>query len=294
MNKPEYGISIWRKDSDRIESIIEKISEKQVTHVEVSIDSPLDIDEALLKMIDRIKANNISIGIHAPWREIHLASPVTPIRGSSVKVISDIFNSLTPKDIKYIVIHGSSEQMVCNENTGICIRSLAKSISELRDRIQIPIAIETIQGKCCGAVEHIIETLKNLALKRESNIYVAIDLAHIAAEKIKSSNRVESSLSVYLNNIPKTLLDRTLLLHLHGLKVSMENNRIKVKSHYDFSYIDLGYMDMARFIHINSIKYIVMEIFYASNKDKDPISVAVNEISNIRKYENIYQTHIKA
>ncbi|NAZ13339.1 MAG: hypothetical protein GU359_04200, partial [Desulfurococcales archaeon] len=107
----KLGYSVWKKDVSRIEELTSEFIEQGLDHVEIDIDSLLDLDDNtwIMRFKDVFSSYNISIGVHAPWREIHLASPLDDIREASEKIIIKILEILDKLDIDYdyIIIHPS-------------------------------------------------------------------------------------------------------------------------------------------------------------------------------------------
>ncbi|MEZ0290229.1 MAG: TIM barrel protein [Sulfolobales archaeon] len=270
------GFTIWRKDSDRIKDLIRDFIETGIDHVEIDIDSIVELNDVswLKSFVRLLRDYNLSIGFHAPWRELYIASPVESIRRTSTEIIREVTERLDSLDIdyKYIVLHGSSEQPICSENTSVCLDSLVRSLEEMLRGGSKKICIETIQGKCCGRLDHIEYVVDRIP---EAN--VCIDLAHLYSEyyKLKSFK----TLSDVIEIISSKILKRSIVIHLHGLV--REGSRFR--THRTFTHIPLGEVSLVEVLKkYNNIAFLVFEVFY-SNEDRVawPRDV-VDEIRRIR------------
>lgn len=271
---PRLGFSVWREDAKRISELVSKLIEAGYDHVEVSIESPMDLeDPGLSLIINTIRGAGLSIGFHAPWKEIYIASPVEEIRSASVDVLAKVLRSILRFEPEYFVLHGSSEQNICSKNEDLCLAQLGKSMDSLL-KIYGNIYLETIQGICCGKISQI---LKLMELYRE--LRACLDLAHIAVENmVKGRNKWPSRIADVINEIPESIGKRSPLIHLHGLKGGDK----RARTHYDFSYTPLGAEDIARAARIWGVKYIVFEVFYRSTGDPIEPSDLYEEVKKMR------------
>lgn len=251
------GFSLWREDLRRIGTVIKDLIDSGMDHAEISVDSPLDIEiDDLRSVANAVRDAGASLGIHLPWRELFLASPVEELRSASTAVIARVINQLLRHEPSYFVIHGSSDQWVCSKHEDLCLNSLKRSLEELSG-ITDRIALETIQGSCCGRGAQVARILKDLPWLR-----ACVDLAHVAAENIvRGKGRWPSMISEAVLEVPEDIWRRTLIIHLHGLR----NRDRKPRSHYDFSQTPLGAEDIARVAKIWGVGYVVFEVFYRSS-----------------------------
>jgi endonuclease IV len=276
---PRIGFSVWKDDSKRIKDLIPNLLESGYDHVEVSIESPLDTrDPDLLYLISTLRDAGLSIGFHAPWKEIFPASPVEEIRLASTNVLAKVLENILKFEPTYLVLHGSSEQNICLKNEDTCIGSLEISVETLR-KIYGEIYIETIQGLCCGKISQILKLIEKIQEPR-----VCLDLAHIAVESIiKARNKWPSRISDTLSEIPERLGRISPLIHIHGLK----SGDRRVRTHYDFSYTPLGGEDIARAAKMWGVRYIVFEVFYRSSGEPVKPSDLYEEVKRIRGWISI-------
>lgn len=272
------GYSVWREDFKRISSLVGELIEGGFDHVELSIDSPLDLYSDEIHIIaNTVRKAGLSLGIHIPWREIFLASPVEEIRSASSRIVRSIIENTYKYEPSYYVLHGSSDQPICSKNEDICISSLGKSIEEIISSGG-RIAIETIQGSCCGKTAQIAKLVDRYSID------VCIDLAHIAVENIvRGRNRWPLRISEALSEVPDSIKKRSWIIHLHGLR----NKDKRVRAHHDFSYTPLGGEDIARAAKQWGSGYIVFEVFYrSSGEEAKPGDLSI-EVRRIREWISI-------
>ncbi len=270
---------MWREDLGRVEILVKDLIESGMDHVEISVDSPLDIElEDLKSMVRTIARVGIGFGVHLPWRELFPASPVEEVRSSSTAVIARTIDQLARFEPSYFVIHGASDQWVCSKHEDLCLASLKKSLEEL-SRVSDRIVIETIQGSCCGRVSQISKILGDLPWLK-----ICIDLAHVAVENlVRGKGRWPSTISEAIPEVPTDLWRRALVIHLHGLR----NWDKRPRSHYNFSQTPLGAEDIARIARIWGVGYIVFEVFYRSSGGSPEPRDLYEEVRRIRTWLSI-------
>lgn len=271
---PRIGFTIWRKDLGRIKELINELVSLSFDHVEIDIDTLLELEDTkwLRNFVELLEENNLTFGIHGPWKEIYLASPQEEIREAALRVIERLIHRLQDfSNYKYIVLHPSSENPVCQEDPRVCLNALVNSLNRLLE-IDNRIVIETIQGKCCGQLNHL-----EILLDKIPDLRICIDLAHIYTENMKLKQF--KKLSDVFEIVPKKILRNTLLLHLHGVQADSG----KTRSHRDFSYTPLGEENIFLTTReYTNIKYLVFEVFYSrEGKSSWPRDVG-DEIKRLR------------
>ncbi|MEM4749976.1 MAG: TIM barrel protein [Sulfolobales archaeon] len=275
---PRIGFTIWRKDLGRIRDLVEEFIVVGIDHVEIDIDSILELEkpEWLRTFRDLLSSYRISIGFHGPWKEIYIASPVEDVRRASVEIIRKTIQRLREvgvSEYEYIVLHGASEQPLCDEDPSLCISSLARSMEELL-KLDQKIVVETIQGRCCGKIDQLEELIKRIP---ESSI--CIDLAHVYAENYRFRNF--ENISQVLEIIPEKILERSRVIHLHGL--IREGSRFR--SHRNFSQTPLDTLKLAKLLTRSpNIRFLVFEVFYGDNDRISRPSDLSREIKNLRTH----------
>lgn len=272
------GFSLWREDLRRLDKIFKEILEAGMDHVEVSVESPLDLEEAA-RLCDAARRSGLSLGIHAPWREIFLASPVEEIRGAGLRATRSVVERLSSFEPDYFVVHGSSDQIACSSHEDLCLESLQRSLEELSTHGRT-ILLETTQGGCCGKTGQILKLADKIP-----GLQLCIDLAHVAVENIvKAKSAWPRSISEAVQEVPEVLWRRARLIHVHGLR----DRERRPRSHHDFARTPLGAEDVARTALTKGIEYIVFEVFYrSSGGDEAGPSAVVDEVARLRRWADL-------
>lgn len=275
------GFSVWKRDVSRAGQLIQDLVETGIDHVEIDIDSILDLEdrEWLRELAGVLYRENMTIGVHAPWKELYIASPVEEVREASVKILTRLVRALrdTGIDYEYIVLHPSSEQPVCTENTMRCLESLKRSLEGIMRETE-RVVVETIQGRCCGRAEQI-----DILLDMVPGLSVCLDLAHVIAENIKT--REFRTVADAIELVSRKVLEKTMVLHLHGLYIERDK---RVKTHRDFSITPLGETSLVERIRdIQRLRYIVFEVFYnREGRDARPLDIR-DEVSRVRRLVDV-------
>ncbi|MCD6300605.1 MAG: sugar phosphate isomerase/epimerase, partial [Staphylothermus sp.] len=91
------GIPLWigTFTNQSVEEINRILLENKIELIELSIDYPWPQKQVeLLRNAITCFANNFKISIHAPWRDLPLATPYENIRKTVVKELLNIINSI--------------------------------------------------------------------------------------------------------------------------------------------------------------------------------------------------------
>ncbi len=201
-------------------SFVESLAKINVDGIELSIDYPLlftqEIPDAF---IDAIRKEGLEVGLHLPWRETFLASPIPEIRRLSERIVSGIVTSVTSKlDPLYFVVHLSTNQSWCGPKDQLCLEAASKSLeslSQLSDELGIPLLIETVMDRCCSNEEHLPHLLMHAD---PGKIGVCLDISHIIERRVKRWKTLHNPLTV-VNDLPPIMLERTKAVHIHGVHV---------------------------------------------------------------------------
>lgn len=266
------GLSLWinsflKKEYSKLLSLIREY----VEHVEISIDYPWPYsrEELLFSILDFIRDNNFYLGLHAPWRDIALASPYDEIGNASVNVIIDSLRKILEKhnDIKYLVIHVSTHQK--NElinwfNEVISkivmrIKKISSEISKYNDNIYL--LIENLSSGISGNIDFLVKILETIDCE---NIGFCIDIGHLARyyNKYIAGSNYYSDYYDYLrevSNILRTVLgDKVLVVHLHD--IDNDNEHLVIGEGF------LNFKEIYRLLNIVKPEYAVYEIFRSKKK----------------------------
>jgi len=202
-------------------SFVENLTRINADGIELSIDYPLLFTQEIPNtFIDVVRREGLEVGLHLPWREVFLASPIPEIRRLSERITSSVITSVTSKlDPLYFVMHLSTNQSWCGPKDNLCLEAASeslKTLSQLSDELGIPLLIETVMDRCCSNEEHLPHLLMRADLGK---IGVCLDIPHIIERRIKRW-KVLHNPSTVVNDLPPIMLDRAKVVHIHGVHVS--------------------------------------------------------------------------
>ena len=201
-------------------SFMESLTRINADGIELSIDYPLLFTQEIPNVfIDAIHREGLEVGLHLPWREVFLASPISEIRRLSERIISGVVTSVTSKlDPLYFVVHLSTNQSWCGPKDQLCLEAASKSLetlSQLSDELGIPLLIETVMDRCCSNEEH----LPHLLMRADpGKIGVCLDIPHIIERRVKRWKVFHNPLTI-VNDLPPIMLEHAKVVHIHGVHV---------------------------------------------------------------------------
>jgi len=201
-------------------SFMKSLTRINVDGVELSIDYPLLFTQEIPDVfIDAMHREGLKVGLHLPWREVFLASPVSEIRRLSERIISGIVTSVASKlDPLYFVVHLSTNQSWCGPKDRLCLEAASKSLetlSQLSDELGIPLLVETVTDRCCSNEER----LPYLLMRADpGKIGVCLDIPHIIERRVKRWKVLHNPLTI-VNDLPPIMLEHTKVVHIHGVHV---------------------------------------------------------------------------
>ncbi|HIP57471.1 MAG TPA: hypothetical protein EYH02_05335 [Ignisphaera aggregans] len=270
------GFNLWFRDLPKLRERLVKAVEIGLEHAELSIDYPFGIVELepFYTMAKSVREFGLSISVHAPWQEIHLASPLSEVREASLKIIQRVVDEAYRIEAQYLVLHVTSEQSICKakrrplENP--CVKAAINSLSELAKYAEdrgLYIAVENAGDVCCGRID-----LYSYIVS-EAPILACIDIAHAIASDRQLLKRVQEVdyADVLREWVSAIGLEKLYALHLHGIRVDSSG---RVEEHVDLSQ---NRVDVKRIVQLTSryLKFIVFEIFRsASGREFDIVELA--------------------
>lgn len=254
-------LTLWYKDFRR-SSLVSDIVNGGFDGFQLSLDYPLCKSVRLLELssLKQLISSGLEIGIHLPWREVYLASPIDEVREMSLNYVMKCLQELNGLDVAYLVIHASTEQAICSDNVDICVSAGSKSIAtivEAASKLGASLYVETTRGYCCGGLEQVVNYLDYGAL-------VCLDIPH-AIERYSRLYRRPMSLHEILSEAPPKTLRAIECVHLHGYTMSGYH---VIDSHLEPQKTLLSeYLDVLR-RRIIEPRYTVLESFYSLESRK--------------------------
>jgi len=254
-------LTLWYRDFRR-SSLVREVVEGGFDGFELSLDYPLcgSVRPSELGPLKQLVDSGLEMGVHLPWREVYIASPIDAIREMSLNYVLRCLREVRGLDIKYVVVHATTDQAVCSDNADVCISAGLKSISAIAGvtgELGVPLYVETTRGYCCGGLEQVVNYL-------DRGVLVCLDVPH-AVERYSRLYRKPMSLSDVLSEAPPKVLEAVDCVHLHGYTMS---GYYVVDSHLEPQGTLIGeYLNILR-REIVRPDYTVLESFYSSESRK--------------------------
>ncbi len=128
------GYTVWYGNRP-FYAFIKACSELGYSYVELSLDYPwfVEFDKFVDELLRAKRELGIEFAVHAPWREIYLASPYEPVRELSVETVSKVIRDASVLDPIYVVVHiATMESLDFEEVRARAKASAVKSLKELK------------------------------------------------------------------------------------------------------------------------------------------------------------------
>lgn len=276
------GYPIWYGDKN-LEQTITQVFRAGFNYIELSLDYPWPFKDIEKLRLIRKLANDYSLrlGIHGPWRDVALASPIENIRRASIEVYCKVIDTAIELEANYLNIHLATIQAVDVDKSieNDAIEAAMKSTEELCDLAcehALYLTIENDPGKCCS----LLEQLAPIA-ERVNKAKFCFDIGHAViaytrrAKKSKGQEQVD-----YLELASQwatTFKDRLILLHLHDYRI--KNNHIE--DHLPPGKGHVNVKNLLKTLRGTGIYYILLEVFYeegGKHATPDKLSSTVREV----------------
>ncbi len=260
------GFNLWFRDLSRLRELLAKAVEIGIEHAELSVDYPFGIVdlEPFRSMAKSVREHGLSISVHAPWQEIHLASPLDEIRDAAIRVIRKVIDEAYRAEARYVVVHVTSEQSVCRAKRRVsenpCARAAIASLTELAKYAEdrgLYLVVENTGGNCCGRLEFFSYIVG------ESPALACIDIAHaIASDRQLSKNPEEVEYADLLREWASAMgFEKVFALHMHGIR---RNSSGKIEEHVDLSSNRVDIKKIMKTVG-KYLRFVVFEIFKTCN-----------------------------
>ena len=276
------GYPIWYGDKN-IEHILAQVFRAGFNYIELSLDYPWPFkDRERLELIHKVAQDySLRIGIHGPWRDIALASPIEGIRRASLDVYRNVIEVAAELEANYLNIHLATVQAIDIDKSieNDVMEAAIKSAEELCDiayEHALYLTIENDPGKCCSLLEHLA-----IIAERVEKAKFCFDVGHVVIAYTRKTRRNKSHEQVnYLELASQwatTFKDRLILLHLHDYKI--KNNH--VEDHLPPRTSNVNIKSLLKTLRGTGIYYILLEVFYeegGKHATPDKLSNTVREV----------------
>ena len=273
--------SSWYKDMRRVSDLVKELNKAGFDGIEFSIDYPLCYKRPLEKaFFEELTKEGLLYGIHLPWRDIALASPIEEVRKASVAVIMNCLKDVLGLDPYYVLVHITTDQSDCGFRDKDCIEAGRKSLAEIAKVTVdegIDLLVETTHNRCCSGEEQIPYLIKDI-----EGVDVCLDAAHLISRRLRRWGTLYT-VSALLNDLPPAMIDRIKLVHLHGYAVDLETGIIITHQIPKKEFIREMFNKIKELGIASRIKGVVIEAFRDKDAIKDLTSLRhiVKEVRNI-------------
>jgi len=295
---PSVGISIWYGtvkgvvgSEQRISDFIRILIEQGYNLYEVSLDYPWPFSEReLLEALLRALAENGGlIALHAPWRDLALASPMEDVRRTSVDVMTKNLDLVVGRhDVKYIVVHLHSQtsmgKVLTKANWDKVVESAAKSLYELSEWSKssgVPICVENMPRGASSYLEFLSQLSNSIRC-------LALDIGHFYTSYIDLYEERYSDYYSALTHVLSTFNEKAKVVHLHDVIVV---NSKPFKDIVDHVVPGQGVLDYRRVLKIVSgfkVEHVIVEAFIASDGRHIKLSDLPNYLREYTTWVKVY------
>ncbi len=263
------GFSAWLRDLEKLKDLLSEAANIGLNHVELSIDYPFGFEkpELVVEVCRAVIDMGFTLSIHAPWREIYLASPIPEIRHASINVVKKFIELAGKANVNYVVLHIASDQPYCKTSVpNPCILAAIESLNiliECAENYGTYILVEnTSNTPCCGTFNQISYILS------QTRAFLCLDIAHAITSDphyLEMLDRLDYAdvVSEWCGSLGA---EKIIALHIHGIQ---KDNGIKV--HLDLESIKIDVKKIVKKLHQN-LKYVVFEIYRKRDGSKIRLS----------------------
>lgn len=208
------GFSIWHKSQTSDPSFWNLALQAGFELVEIALDYPWPWERSFNNIARRALREGLDVGLHAPWRDLRLASPLRDVReGSSRAVLEAIDKVLSVGiDFHYIVLHVSSQEWIPEHMLDTYLDEVSTTLGEIRDVSRshgFDVVIENAQTPFSDRMA----LLKKLA--KRLDVGVCLDLGHLVLGGVRkgaSKRRLFKTVTKWFNELSHLVR----VVHLHG------------------------------------------------------------------------------
>lgn len=203
--------SLWYKELMNPHESLNKTVLAGFDGVEVSIEYPLLDEREFDVNILSDFSSSYYLGIHLPWRDVKLASPVPEIREGALKYIKRVISVMDKAEPQYFVLHVTTASLECR-NSLRCIETAANTLTRLAKETAAKIVVETTSGPCCGNLSTI-----GLLVDEAEGVGVCLDIAQLVAEVLREGNEDwEELVNLVIESLPPSVWGSVEVTHIHG------------------------------------------------------------------------------
>ena len=217
MPGPKIGLPVW-PHTENLEKSLAAAWAAGASYVEVSLDYPwlygLRNEEAKA-LRKAVREWGFEVGIHAPWRDVSLASPIREVWEASLGIlvgpVKDVAEAL---EAKYLNLHVSTGEYLDSPSVkGVALQAALKALRIVLgdySSIDVKVTVENTPQKGVGDPSFL-----GMLLDNAPGAYLCLDVAHAYAYYARGG---EVSTQDALAHWFDSFKDRVKVLHIHDAK----------------------------------------------------------------------------
>ncbi|WFO76138.1 sugar phosphate isomerase/epimerase [Desulfurococcaceae archaeon MEX13E-LK6-19] len=277
MALPKIGLPLWfgtiERNHERLREIITFFIDYGVKYVELSIDYPWPYkhNDSLQEMIKEITSEGIGIAIHAPWRDIHLASPVERIRKASVDEVINAIEAVLSIETKleYIVLHvNTMQKLTIADNRRETIKAAKNSVTEILEKLRekldtLPLlCIENLSNLFTSDIQDLPEVIS------DENLCLVLDVAHAYISYIRSYKDYYRDFQSFLQDLINIVgAEKINVIHFHDVSDKKKEHIIPGQGIID-------YREVLKVLRKTNATYLLIEAYL----DKEHKHLSLKEV----------------
>ena len=278
------GYPVWYGDKN-LEHTIASVARAGFNYIELSLDYPWPFKQVdKLKQIRRYTQEySLRIGLHGPWRDIALASPIESVRKAGLEVYRRVIEVAVDLEANYLNLHLATAQaidvdsVIEKDSIEAAIHS-AMELCDLACEHALYLVVENDPGKCCG----LLSQLAPIADK-EKRIKFCFDVGHAVIAYTRKAKKNKENTGQQINYLElasqwaTTFKDRLILLHLHDYRVKNGH----VEDHLPPGVANVSVKQLLKTLRGTGIYYILLEVFYeegGKHASPEKLSNTVREV----------------
>ncbi len=287
-----YGLALWYntlEEAGSLSDLFSLLSRSGYGLVEIDIDYPwfargVDVFEAIAGSAEE---HGFVVGLHAPWRDIHLASPYEGVREAGVGVLVESLREAVARVVpRYIVVHVSTAQKL--ELPGVVddvVEAGRRSIGELYDFVseELPgtgLFVENLSGGPSALVDVFLRIVSPF----RGRVGVCLDVGHLAVAFNRFFRRgfgggFVDFLRGFIGRLGGVEVG---VVHLHD--VVFRGNR----EHIVLGQGDLDYKAVLKVLRSVSPRYVVVEAFRDRSRNSVSPERVVEEMGGVMAWLRVY------
>ncbi|MEM2188858.1 MAG: sugar phosphate isomerase/epimerase [Nitrososphaerota archaeon] len=253
----KLGFPIWYGYGPEISKIVEEAHRIGFDYIEISIDYPWPRggEPSLSEVMKTIRGLGLSLGFHAPWRDLRLSSPFDEIRNASIKIFEKIALELSAYECDYLVAHLSTDQAVdrIDEIRGEVVEAAiasAETLVEICRSLGLRLLVENVRED--------LEMFERIASRADG---VCLDLGHVI---ISTARRLErDKIDAELERWLSSLKDKMEAIHYSGVKFDGKHARDHQLTDSSDKYLRL----LKRWLTELRPRHILLEVFEGAGEE---------------------------